>query len=228
MTAREYIQNKKVKHFNISGIEVFEKDPLTNGVDARTAIETVVGNIPDHLLINVDSIYIGSFDFLITRQVQAAYENSSIFVTNEQDNVEDMVDDVIHEIAHSVEEKYMTEIYSDQKIENEFLHKRKNLWLLLKDQGIESELQYFLNTKYSEDFDAFLYQEVGYSLLSVVTSNMFYSPYAATSLKEYFANGFEAFFMNENIDRLKNISPELYKKITELLSSGDSSDMDYL
>jgi len=67
-----------------------------------------------------------------------------------------------------------------------------------------------------EDFDMFLYKEVGYPLLSSVVASLFYSPYAATSLREYFANGFESFFMNKDIGRLKNISPTLYKKISKL------------
>ena len=221
MSTREYIKNKKVKHFNMSGIEVFEKDPLTNGVESREVIGKALKALPAHLLINVDSIYIGSFDFLKNREVQAAYENSSIFVTNEQDSTEDMVDDIVHEIAHSVEDKYAGEIYSDQKIESEFLHKRKNMWLFLKDQGFKADLQNFLDISYSEDFDNYLYQEVGYSLLSMLTTNIFYSPYAATSLREYFANGFEAFFIGEDIDRLKNISPALYEKLIYLLALGD-------
>ena len=58
--------------------------------------------------------------------------------------------------------------------------------------------------------------EVGYPVLSAMTVNLFYSPYGSTSIREYFANGFEAFYMQEDINRLKKISPELYKKIIEI------------
>ena len=132
-----------------------------------------------------------------------------------------MLDDIIHEIAHSVEERHQSEIYADNKIESEFLQKRKTLGIFLKDQGFEVEMQYFLNPDYSRDFDEYLYQEVGYPTLAMMTSNTFYSPYAVTSLREYFANGFEAFFMREDIDRLRNISPNLYEKILFLLSLED-------
>ena len=53
--------------------------------------------------------------------------------------------------------------------------------------------------------------------MSSIASNLFYSPYAATSLREYFANGFEAFFMKEDVARLKNVSPALYKKMLYLM-----------
>ena len=216
MTIRNYIKNKKVRHFTVSNIEIFEKDPLTNEIDARSIVEDIVHSVPNHLLTNIDSIYIGSFSFLQDREVQATYENSSIFVTNIQDTREDMIDDIIHEIAHSVEEKYGREIYTDQKIESEFLQKRKATWFALKDQGLDPELQHFLEIDYSENFDSYLYQEIGYPLLAMTTSNLFYSPYAITSLREYFANGFESFFMNKDIDRLKAISPALFAKIVEL------------
>ena len=223
MTVKNYIRNKnkKVSHFNVSGVEVFVKDPITNSLNPKKVISDVFSVIPNHLLSNVDSIYIGKFDFLNKRHVQAFYENSSIFMTNEQDSEADMADDLFHEIAHSVEDRYTQEIYADQKIESEFLQKRKTAWMLLKDQGYEAELQDFLNVDFSHEFDEYLYLEIGYPALTMITANIFYSPYGMTSLREYFANGFEAFFMNEDVDRLKRISPTLYLKITSLLSNQD-------
>ena len=87
----------------------------------------------------------------------------------------------------------------------------------MKAKGYEFELEQFLNTDYDLSFDEMLYKNVGYPMLSVLTSDIFYSPYAATSLREYFANGFEAFFMKEKIYMLKSISPVLYKKMINLL-----------
>ena len=44
---------------------------------------------------------------------------------------------------------------------------------------------------------------------------LFNSPYGATSLKEYFANGFEAYYIGDRI-YLSKISPYLYNKIENL------------
>ena len=107
-------------------------------------------------------------------------------------------------------------IYGDSKIENEFLLKRKKLWYYLKSEGYDCDLSDFLETKFTHSLDNFLYMEVGYPVLSAMTVNLFYSPYGSTSIREYFANGFEAFYMQEDINRLKKISPELYKKIIEI------------
>jgi len=45
---------------------------------------------------------------------------------------------------------------------------------------------------------------------------LFVSPYAATSLREYFAIGFEEYHLKDRV-YLKKISPKLYFKIEELL-----------
>ena len=145
------------------------------------------------------------------------YKDSSIFVSNEIKSNEDLLDDLIHEIAHSVEDQYDSFIYSDNKIEKEFIYKRKKLWMILKDEGMDVSLEDFLETKYNQNFDEQLYLEIGYPTLRMFSRNIFYSPYACTSLREYFANGFEAFFMKEDIPLLKRVSPVLYNRIIDLM-----------
>ena len=44
---------------------------------------------------------------------------------------------------------------------------------------------------------------------------LFISPYAATSLREYFATGFEAYYMGKK-DQLDKISPVLYDTIDKI------------
>ena len=68
---------------------------------------------------------------------------------------------------------------------------------------------------YDTDFDIFLYKRIGKQMLRMVTSNIFIRPYASVSLREYFATGFEAYYMG-NKDLLKQLSPVLYNKIERL------------
>lgn len=218
MTIKNYIKNKKTKHFTINNIEVFVKDEVENdSISVKNVMLSLSDRIPKHLMRNVEAVYVGQFKFLKDREMQAAYENSSIFVTNEQEEESDMVDDMIHEVAHSVEELYREYLYSDKKLQKEFTSKRKTMWQVLKSKGYSVELSSFLELDYNLEFDNLLYQEIGYPVLSMLTMNIFHSPYAATSLSEYFADGFEAFYMNDEISRLKNVSPNLYYKITGLL-----------
>ena len=130
-----------------------------------------------------------------------------------------MTDDIIHEIAHAVEEKYEKLIYSDREIEKEFIQKRLQLRELLKSKGFTVlELEKFIDTRYSEEFDAYLHSTLGYAALRILTANIFYSPYAATSLREYFANAFEAFYFRRHTERIRKISPKLYNKLRRLIN----------
>ena len=76
----------------------------------------------------------------------------------------------------------------------------------------------------NEEFDKFLFQDVGYKKLGVVVSGIFLNAYAPTALREYFATAFADFYLNPNDHtNLKNLSPILYKKIA-LLHNLDKSD----
>ena len=136
---------------------------------------------------------------------------------SEKEPKKDMLDDIIHEIAHSLESEHEELLYGDKQVEKEFLEKRKRMWIKLRSREIQASLEDFLDPSFSPAFDECLYKTLGYDTISVLFSNLFYSPYGSTSIREYFANGFEAFFMKEDIDRLKKISPKLYQKIVQLM-----------
>ena len=52
-------------------------------------------------------------------------------------------------------------------------------------------------------------------MLQMVTAGIFIRPYAAVSLREYFATGFEAYYLGKE-ETLDKISPRLYDKIFEI------------
>ena len=218
MKDQNYIKNKEKNssNFLVSGIQVSVSSPLTNNISARKTISKLVSIIPSKLLSGIKFIKIGNFQHLNKRKIQASYKDNTIFVTNAQTSESDLLDDLIHEVAHSVEETHYSQIYSDKKIRAEFIQKRKKLWILLKQKGFEINLQTFLKPEYDKKIDSFFYEKIGYSVMSSLTSSLFYSPYGATSIREYFANGFEAFYMKQDVPRLKRISPQLFNKIINL------------
>jgi hypothetical protein len=223
---RDFIKSKKQNNFTIKGVQVFIKDSSREIQDLKVPISSALNKVPEHLLVNLDTIYFGSFEHLEKLDLQAMYMNSSIFISSEIEEESEIVDDLVHEIAHSIEEIHKDKIYFDGEIEREFILKRKSLWNLLKQKGLNADLSRFLETEYNQEFDEFLYLEIGYPVLSIYSSSLFYSPYAVTSLREYFANGFEAFFMKEDVARLQKLSPALFKKIV-LLSDLEEENQFY-
>jgi hypothetical protein len=197
---------------------VFLKDQLPYRFDLNQVLETIEGLIPKWLVENVDAIYVGKFKDLDNGEMpfNAKYKEGALYITNEQDNENDMIDDIVHEIAHAVEERFGEDIYSDNDIESEFLSKRNTLYTLLDQEGYDPPKDKFNDPEYDKYFDYYLYDAVGYPLLENLIIGLFYSPYAVTSINEYFANGFENYFLRDR-NYLKRISPVLYNKISNIL-----------
>jgi len=218
---KEYIKrsSKKAlaenKEKRLHGKNVFISDSLPTGFDIDYVLQIVEERIPLHLMHLVDAVYVGNFPFLKKRNINASYNDGALYITNEQNDEEDMLDDIVHETAHAVEELYTGEIYSDQLIEEEYLGKRKRMCNLLSSEGHKVSNSLCTNVEYDKEFDQFLYKVVGYEKLVNITMGLFLSPYAATSLKEYFANGFEAYYIGDR-NFLKKISPHLYNKLEQL------------
>ena len=210
-----YSENKETLFHK--SINVFIKEPI-KGISLINVLNKVEEIIPKRLLTNIEVIYIGKFDFLEDKEVNAMYKDGAIYISNEQDDEQDMLDDFIHEISHAVEEKYNFEIYGDSVVEEEFLEKRKKLYSILKAYDFQPDVSLFLEPEYSELFDNFLYKKVGYSKLEQFSMNLFISPYSVTSLREYFATGFESYYLN-NQKELKSLCTQLYNKIEEIALS---------
>ena len=201
---------------------VYLKDQLPYGFDLDYVLRTVEDLISPHLVHNIDAIYVGDFESFNYngRNYNASYENGGIYVSNKQDDENDMIDDIVHEIAHAAEEQYGEQIYGDNAVQNEFLGKRERLYHLLKQEGFDVSYNDIMSTEYDEGLDKFFYKTVGYPTMTSLVMGLFYSPYAATSAREYFANGFENYFLRDR-NYLKKISPALYNSIEELNNNGN-------
>lgn len=212
------IKNKvnKKEYFIHGEILLLINDPLPDSINVINVKKKLEKNIHKKLFNNLDYIYIGQFPELKARQVQSAYLRGAIFISNEEQSEESLYAGIVHELAHSIEETFREEIYGDDLVATEFISKRKKLRTILKQEDlIYPDSVAFIRTEYSPDFDKFFYETVGYDRLNQLIVNIFMSPYAVTSLREYFANGFEHFYLFDR-EYLRKVSPKLYSKISML------------
>jgi len=215
--AQRQLKNNIQDFYTPGGIHVYFKDKLTNDeVDVESIVAKVEKTIPEHLRSEVEMIIIGWFQEFEDREINAFYKDGTLCISHLQDDNEDMYDDIIHEISHSIEVPFGYEIYGDNKLKDEFLRKRKYLHDILWQLGYKAPMAFFENTEYDEEFDMFLYKTIGYDKLANLVQGLFINPYAATSLREYFATGFTDFYMDSNHKFLQKISPVLYKKLITL------------
>ena len=205
------------KEYKLNNINVYIKDNFKNPINLNNVIDYLKLTLPESMFEEIDSMYIGEFEMLANHDLNALYSDGAIYISNVQDSESDLIDDIIHETAHSLETKYALLIYGDGKLENEFIRKRVKLMSVLEEMGFTTNQTLFINSEYSKEFDEFLYKDVGYDLLNIVLAQqgMFTSPYAATSIREYFASGFEYYFLDER-KYLKQICPSLFTKIGEI------------
>jgi hypothetical protein len=204
--------------YTASGIHVFTKDDLVNDlVDLEEVISKLETLLPEHIRDGIEMVIVGQFDEFQERGINAFYKDGALYVSNFQSDNADLLDDLVHETAHSVEEQYGMDIYADQEIKDEFLRKRMHMYNVLWNMGFEPSEEDFLETEYDQDFDEYLHQDIGYDKLSEILKGIMVTPYAATSLREYFATGFTEFYLYpDSHNYLKKTSPELYKKLVQL------------
>ena len=215
---RKYILekiNNSPRFFNLGGIEVKEIDPISDNINLNAVFKSIEDNFPSHYLHHLKGIEIIHLDEFDTREVNAVYKDGVFYISNQQSSSQDLIDDIIHEFAHHMETITPEDIYGDESLKREFLRKRKQLKFEIQSEGYRVEGYNFGNLKYDENFDEFLYKRLGKTALRMMTSGIFVRPYAAVSLREYFATGFEAYYLGKR-DKLKKISPILYSKIDNL------------
>tara|TARA_R100000030_G_scaffold95063_1_gene82294 strand:+ start:281 stop:949 length:669 start_codon:yes stop_codon:yes gene_type:complete len=205
-------KGKRMKdHYNMNGVDIFIKDPLPDNIDAEFVFDYISTRVPFYLLVNIDVVYVGLFPEMVERDINAFYENDAIYVTNDQEDEMDMIEDIIHEISHAVEKSVGDIIYGDGALQREFMAKRSRLSDLLS-QKFDVPSDFNINFEYDKDIDSFLFKVVGYDILNQVSTNIFLSGYAATSLSEYWAMGFEEMFLGDP-KKIKKMCPVLYNRL---------------
>lgn len=212
MTRNIIKQKNPIQEYRVGETVLLVKNKFTGDVSVEQVV-SALRSLPLPILDVASAICVGDFYFLKKRQVEALYDDRTIYITNQQENYEEFMKNLIHELAHGCEETYYGDIYEDGAIKEEFLKKRLKMYEILSAYGYDQfPKESYLNAEYDESFDLFLYKTVGYDKLGSLVRGVFLSPYAATSLREYFANGFEKNFL-DNAEEVARISPVLAEKL---------------
>lgn len=174
--------------------------------------------LPQEFFSTIEMIYIGDFKGFEERRIHASYIDGAIYIGNHDfgpdvDNLR-IAKDVIHEVAHSIEDKMSRTLFGDSRLVSEFLAKRKSLFARLKAYGHPVPLNP-MDPEYSPDMDEYLWQDVGYPVITQFSARLFNDPYSVTSIGEYYSNGFEEFFTGDR-NYLQSICPVLVEKIQEV------------
>jgi hypothetical protein len=212
-------EQQSVEYLLFNSIPIIIKDKLTNNVDIKNLIKSIENALPHSFRKLINSIVILDDPMFSQRKINAFYHNDILFISNNQDNENDILDDIVHEYSHALEEKFEEEIYFDSSIKDEFINKRVQVERILRTFDYDTKKYDFKEIDYNKNLDNFLLSVVGYEKFQNLTNHgLFINPYAATSLREYFATGFEEYILGDHKE-LEVISPKLYKKLHSIMQT---------
>lgn len=217
---KEYIKlsmNKdKNEYYIFNKIPIFILKKFPPHISVERIIKTLEERIPKIMIELIDGIYVGEFEELKDRNIQALFKDGAIYLSsfsNNQNVPEKWITrDIVHELSHAFEDEFENEIYADEKIQTEFSGKKQKLFSLLAHEGYHFAKEILFVPSLINHLDDLLYKEIGYDKLSLIIPGLFMSPYSITSIREYFANGMEEYLLGEP-QMLKKVSPTLYNKI---------------
>ena len=218
----EYIKSNKKpiirEQVQLPYVNVMYKGQLPRGISFEYVFDEVTDKLPKRLFTDIKDIIIGDFDFLNKKNLNSLYHDNKLYISNKERSDESVLHDIVHEIAHSIEKKYEDEIYGDKALQHEFINKRRRLFHQMSPHYPECHDFDFDEINYSSDFDNFLYKQVTYPKLARLSSGLFFTPYATTSLREYFADGFENYVLYPDARKdLYMMCPHLYAKARKVV-----------
>ena len=78
-------KSKKLKdHYMLGDVNIYVKDQLPENVDIDFVIRYVAKRLPNHVLTNIDIIYVGHFQDLVDRDINALWQNGAIYITTKE------------------------------------------------------------------------------------------------------------------------------------------------
>jgi hypothetical protein len=206
-------EQQNVEYLLFNSIPIIIKDKLTNNIDIKSLIKSIENALPYSFRKLINSIIILDDPIFSQRKINAFYHNNTLFISNNQDDENDILDDIVHEYSHALEEKFEEKIYFDGSIKDEFISKRMQIERILRTSGYDTKNYDFKEISYNKSLDNLFLNVIGYNKFQSLTKyRLFINPYAATSLREYFATGFEEYILGDHKE-LEVISPKLYKKL---------------
>lgn len=215
---REYVSKRRqpqIEYSLFDSIPIQFINPFVFDISIPQVVAKLEGLMSRNYFQFIEVIYIGQFGLLEDKDVEALYSDGCIYLSNVIDSNDNVLEHLIHESLHSIESNLSQDIYFDKQLEHEFLGKRKNLMVELDSNGFSYDENKFMNPEFDMDFDKYLYQEIGYTNLSMLSASIFINPYAITDISEYLATGWTEYFLG-NVNDIRNMCPVLYKKINEI------------
>lgn len=204
--------------FDAHGVRFFIKTNLPDHISVDDLRKKIFKTLPPILFSGVKSVFVGDFEYLKARGATAISYEDSVFLTNDQDNIDDMIDDIAHELGHHVEKSFFHNIHRNPALQKEFIAKKTVAMKTLGQMGFDTTKSIPAKIEHDVELDKLLTSKIGLHNLEKEFANLVVTPYSLISLSEYFCEGLEFFLLNDAF-YLQSVCPILYNVIETILNS---------
>jgi hypothetical protein len=216
----KYIQESANRKQSIHGVPVSDQINIGQRLNLSLIKDWIEANIPRKAFNDIIEVCFTNEAEYNERMINAYYDRESrcIFLSDKQENEKDCINDIVHELSHALQERYGQHVFMDGELKKEFVSKRMKMASVLHRAGYdEIPRRSYAMVEYSNLLDEYFFNIVGYQKINSLLGATFPSAYACTSLEEYYAEGFEAYYCKENgRSYLKKYCPVLFAKLSTL------------
>jgi hypothetical protein len=89
------IRKRSQKEYHLFGKLVYVQEPFVGDVSVQNVIDEIEQTIPPYLFEEVDTIIVGTFDFLDERDLEAIYKDGAIYISNKIINDRDLIENIL-------------------------------------------------------------------------------------------------------------------------------------
>lgn len=191
------LENKQVKYPGHMRVKLI--DPLPQNIDLHKVFRRLSDIVPARIREKLNLIIFQQTTVHKLKNINAYYDtktNNVYIAPKYQKSNEDLFDDIVHELAHCIEHK-MKQYIPIESLEREFLGKRETLYYLIKNYGFNvPDIEIYRDLKYNKSFDDYIYSVDHNTMHQLANKAGIVSVYSTLSVSEYFAVGFEKFYLS--------------------------------
>jgi hypothetical protein len=209
------------KHFLHNKVPVYLKDLMVLNVQVSLdkVLELLELRVPESLIPNLGTIWIGEFPELDRMNVDSFFKNETVFFSSKIPTLELLFYTMLYEMSNVMADNFSTIIHADGSLEREFLSKRVELYnRLTPAQKKAISIQKFFDVKSDTILFRFLYKKLRRPYLERLCKGIYPHSTGAASLLNYLAMTF--YLLKASLrsrEELEKISPIAVAKIQMLI-----------
>ncbi len=209
------------KYFLHNKIPIYLKDLMALNIQTSLdkLLEIVELKVPEILIPDLNTIWIGDFPELDKMNVDSFYKNGTVYFSNKIPSIEIFYFTFLYEMSNVIAQSYNIMLLADAALEREFIKKRIELYnRLTTSQRKVVSVEKFLELKHNASLFRFLYKKLRKTYLDKLCKDIYPHRNSISSYNSYFAMTYYLYKSSlKPATELEKISPAAFSKVKTLI-----------